>query len=251
MKPDNLKQRRLFIFVFLLGVFLFFTMGCRGNVSSDESQAKTPEKSELNEPEKIIIVTSPETLAEDLKKVFSSEIRPRQAVSTVKNHIIAMLPYASEKNKDKLNEIIKDLKGLEKKPDKFFDDPNNWLGFMQAMMQTGNIATEMEPDNFHVNYTISDNYFTAASFIESFLDLSEEHKRLSTEYKQKALQAAKVLVKKFPDKAKAYHQLGFFTEIVEGDSEKALKLFKRCVEIDPELEMCRKAYDATREELEN
>lgn len=220
-------------------------------MSSDESQAKAPEKSELIEPEKIVIVTSPETLAEDLKKVFSSEIRPRQAVSTVKNHIIAMLPYASGKKKDKLNEIIKYLNDYEKKPDNFFDDPNNWLGFMQSMIQAGNIATEMEPDNFHVNYTISDNYFTAASFIESFLDPSEENKRLSEEYKHKALQAAKALVKKFPDEAKAYHQLGFFTEIVEGDSERALKLFKRCVEIDPELDMCQKAYDATREELED
>jgi tetratricopeptide (TPR) repeat protein len=251
MKPNGLKQSRLLIFICLLGLFLFFTMGCRGKVSSDEGQAKAPEKSELNEPKVIEIVTSQETLKEDLKKVFSSEIPPQQAVSKVKGHVIAMLPYASTKNRDKLNEIVKYLDGVEKSPDEYFDDMNNLVELMQTMTQGMIIATEIEPDNFDVNYPLAYSYLTTASSVDNFLDPSEEHKRLSAEYKQKALQAAKALVKKFPDEAKAYHQLGFFTEIVEGDSEKALKLFKRCVEIDPELEMCQKAYDATREELEN
>lgn len=247
MKPDGLKQSRL-IFVCLLGVFLFFTMGCRGTMSSDESQAKAPEK---NEPKVIEIVTSQETLKEDLKKVFSSEIPPQQAVSEVKGHVFAMLAYASGKNKDKLKEIVNYLNDVEKSPDEYFDDMNNLVELMQTMIQLNIVGIEMEPDNFDVNYPLAYSYLTTASSVDNFLDPSEENKRLSDEYKQKALQAAKALVKKFPDKAKAYHQLGFFTEIVEGDSEKALKLFKRCVEIDPELEMCRKVYDATREELEN
>lgn len=226
-------------------------MGCRGKISSDESQTKASEKSELNKPKVIEIVTSQKALREDLKKVFSSEIPPQQAVSKVKGHVIAMLAYASGKNKDKLNEIAKYLNDVEKSPDEYFDDMNNVVEFMQIMIQLNIVGIEMEPDNFDVNYPLAYSYLTTASSVDNLLDPSEEHKRLSDDYKHKALQTAKVLVEKFPDEAKAYHQLGFFTEIVEGDSEKALKLFKRCVEIDPELEMCQRAYDATREELEN
>jgi tetratricopeptide (TPR) repeat protein len=162
-----------------------------------------------------------------------------------------LLPVASGKNKDKLNEIVKYLDDVEKSPDVYFDDMNNLVEFIQIMTQCSIIATEIKPDNFYINYNLAYNYLTTASSIENFLDPSEEHKRLSDEYKQKALQAAKDLVKKFPDEAKAYHQLGFFTAIVEDDDQKALELYKRCLEIDPKLEMCRKAYYATREDLEN
>jgi len=200
------------------------------------------EKSETSKLETHII-----TSLDNLDKMFSSEIPP-QAISQVKNSVIKMVPYARGENKEKLNRVVEYLNGVEKKPEEFFYDINNIIALMQTMVQLNVIGAEMEPNNFNINYPLAYHYINTASFIES-VGQSEDHKPLIDEYKQKGLQSAKDLVKKFPDKAKAYHERAFFAIVMESDKEKALKLYEHCLSLDPKFELCKTNYEDLREKL--
>lgn len=149
--------------------------------------------------------------------------------------------------KEELNKVIKYLDNI-KSPSNYFDDNNNIIDFIQTMMQLIVIAAEIEPADFDANHRVAYYYINSGSLIKS-LAQSEEHKLLSAEYKKKGFQAAKELVERFPDEAEAYYQLAFFVNIVEGNKKKVLELYKRCLDIDPESDLCRKNYDDLLEEL--
>lgn len=238
MKSRALK-RTFYSFICLLGAFLIVTVGCH---------AKKTEKSETKESEiakDVHIITSPD----DLESVFSSEIPPQQVVKQVKDLAInTILPLTSGKNKEKLNKTIKYLNDTENKPSDYFDDMNNIIDLIQTMAQLTVIAAETEPDDFYVNYKAAVHCVSAGNMIEH-LAQSEKHKQLSAEYKKKGVQASKVLVERFPGEAKGYAQFAFSVIVAEGDKKKAMELYKRCSEIDPELEYCKKNYDDLREEL--
>lgn len=237
MRFNGLK-RTLSLFICLLATNFIFNAGCH---------AQRPEKDETNESEiaeNVHIITS----LDDLKKVFSPDITPQQAVTLIKDIVTSLIPLdMSAKNKKELNEIAKYLDSI-KKPSEYFNDDNNIIYMSQKLVQLSVTMAEIEPGHFDANYQIAYHYFSAGNLIKS-LSQSEEHKLLSAEYKKKGFQAAKDLVKKFPDEAKAYHQLGFFVNIVEGKKKKALELYKRCLELDPKMELCQKHYDVVLEEL--
>jgi tetratricopeptide (TPR) repeat protein len=140
------------------------------------------------------------------------------------------------------------LDEIEKKPSEYFDDTNNYIDLMKTLVQLSVMTAEIEPDHFDANYQVAYHYFNTGNLIKS-LSQSEEHKLLSVEYKKKGFQAAKDLVKRFPNEAKAYHQRAFFAYHVEGDKKKALELYKHCLELDPKMELCQKHYDVVLEEL--
>lgn len=249
MGTEDLKRSWL-MSIFLLGAILFLTMGCYGNMNSEGTDAGANEGSEAEEPEHTeIVITSPESFEEDLKKVFPGEISP-QLIAQMKNRVFETMHNASGKNKEKLYDIVKYFESIEENPS-YLDSQANRVKLLETLAEANAIAAEIEPDNFNVNYPVAQNYLYAARSIENFLDPSDEHKRLSNNYKQKAFQAAKELVKKFPNEAKAYSQYAYLSGIVEGDKKKVLELYKRCLEIDPEMESCRTCYDDLKEDLKN
>jgi tetratricopeptide (TPR) repeat protein len=235
MKRNDSKSN-LSLFFCISVAFLLVAIGCHSNRSSESSKT--------NEPEAHII-----TSIDDLDKMFSSNT-PMEAISRLKDNVIKTAPYAPKKSKEELNRIIKYLDGIEKKPADYFNDINNIIVLMQTMVQINAIGAEMEPNSFKINYPLAYRYINTASFIES-VDQSVDHKQLIDEYKRKGLQATENLIKNFPDEAKAYHQRAFFAIVVENDKEKALKMYKRCLSLDPNFELCKDSYDDLRKKLKS
>jgi tetratricopeptide (TPR) repeat protein len=231
-------KRDLSLFICLLGAILFFWVGCH----TKKPEKSETEESEIAENEHII------TSLDDLKKVFSPDIPPQQAVTLTKDIVVnLMLLDTSDKKRKGLNKIAKYLDSI-KIPSEYFDNDNNIIDFGQSIMQLVVIAAEIEPDNFDINLQVAFHYFNIGNTINS-LSQSEEHRLISAEYKKKGFQAAKKLVERFPEEAKAFHQRAYFAYHIEGDKKKALELFKRCLELNPELEFCQKGYDNMLEEL--
>lgn len=251
MKYRELK-RTLYSFVCLIGAFLIISVGCH---------AKKTEKSETKKPiaiEDVEVITVPEQALkskEDFGNFLKSAnitgiqtIPPQQLVRQAKDMVtnLTMLDIP-DKNKKEFNEILNYLDNI-KSPSDYFDDTNNIIDFMQTMARSSVILTEIEPGDFHVNYRAAQQYTKLGYMIES-LSQSEKHKQLSAEYKKKSVQASKELVEKFPGEAKGYAQFAFSVIVAEGDKKRAMELYKRCLELNPELELCQRNYDDLREEL--
>lgn len=235
MKTEDLKRSRSLII--LLGVFLYMAIGCQGKIDSEKSETDLPEKSKTEKSEAVEVITP-----------MGSSEENSIIISTLKNRIAEDLPDASGENKEKLNEILKYLNSIEGDPD-YLEDLNNLVKLMETVAQATLISAEIKPDNFDINDLIAHHYLDIAAIL-SHLDTPDAQKR-RVEYEKKALQAAKMLVEKFPNEAKAYKRYAFLVGSIEGDDEKALKLYKRCLELDPEMESCREFYDDLQEELKN
>lgn len=230
MKISDLK-RSLSVFICLSGAVLFLLMGCN---------AKKTEKHESNGLE----------VAENVETIISLDIleedfSPENIIEFKASIVNRMLPAVSDKNKEELNRLIKYLDGVDKNFSTYFNDNNNLIDFFQALVRLVVIAAEIGPDDFDINLKVATQHVAAGNMIGYFAQ-SEDHKQLSSEYKKKGVQALKDLVKKFPDEAKAYDQLATALWIVEGEKQRALELYKRCLELDPESENCRKNYDRIR-----
>jgi tetratricopeptide (TPR) repeat protein len=234
--PGDLK-RILPLVVCLIVAFLLFTIGCNGR-NFDKEKTKETEITKNN-----AILTSQNHLLN-----MHSE-SPMEMAKQYKILIVdTILPVASEKNKAELKEISKYLDDVEKKPSDYFDDNNHIIELIQTTVRVIVILAEIEPDNFYVNYKAAVHCVSAGNMI-GHLAQSDVQKQIGAEFKKKGVHASKDLVRKFPDEAKAYEQLAIALLIVEGDKKKALKLYKRCMELDPEFERCRNNYLDLREEL--
>lgn len=235
--PEDFK-RNLSIVLCLLGAFLFFTIGCNGK-SFEKDKTKRSDITRNNAVLKSQI---------DLPNVLSES--PMEMVKQYKLLIVdTILPVSSGKNKAELKEITKYLDDVGKRPSDYFDDNNHIIELIQTTVRVIVILAKIEPDNFYVNYKAAVHCVSAGNMI-GHLAQSDGQKQLSAEYKNKGVQASKDLVRRFPDEAKAYEQLAIALLIVEGDKDSALELYKRCMELDPEFELCRNNYLDLREELD-
>lgn len=237
------ELKNLTLSICSLWAILFFTIGCHAK-NLEESRTK---EHELDNNSPIIDSTHIITSMDDLNSVITTDMSPQQAIAQTKNIVKNLLPLdISDKCKKELNEIIVCLDNI-KSPSDYFNEDNNIIYFMQTLVRINCILAEIEPDNFDIKHQVAYNYMNAGRLINS-LAQSEEQKLISAEYKKKGFQAAKELVKKFPEKAEAYFQLAFFL-IAEGEKKEALEVYKHCLELDPEFELCKTNYSDLQEEL--
>jgi tetratricopeptide (TPR) repeat protein len=223
-------------------------MGCHVK-KTEESVSKEPLAAE---DVKVITLTpqalkSKEDFKNFLESINTTDMPPQQLVKQSKDLVSDLtLLDISDTNKKELNEILKYLDNI-KSPSDYFNDVDNIIDFMQTVARSNIILAEIEPDDFHVNYKAAQQYTNLGYMIES-LSQSEKHNLLSDDYKKKGVQASKDLVERFPDEAEGYAQFAFSVIVAEGDRQKALELFKRCLELDPKSEYCRNNYDDLSEE---
>ena len=232
METSSLKRNQLFICISVIA--FLFVFSCH---------AKSSKKNDAAEPEAIEIGNE-ELVEGDLKTEFLP-----QDVQAIKNVVTEMMvPYASGKNKEELDEILKYLSQVENEAPAYFEDPRNLIEFLKYKMRLTLIAADLFPENFDLNRIVSSHYITISSMISDWAQTSED-RRLSDEYKKKGVQAAKDLVKKFPDNGLSYAQLAHSLYVTGGDKKRVAELYKRCLELDEDSGYCRKSYDLLLEEL--
>jgi tetratricopeptide (TPR) repeat protein len=237
--------KNLPMLICILVAILAVTFGCHAK-KDEESRTKEPE---LDKNMPIISSTHTITSMDDLNSIITTDMSPQQAVTQTRNIVKNLILLdLSDKCKKELKEIIVYLDNINN-PSVYFNVDKNIIDFMQTLVRLNSILAEIEPDNFNIKHQVAYNYINAGRLINS-LAQSEEQKLISAEYKHKGLQAAKELVRKFPDKAEAYFQLAFFL-ITEGEKKEALELYKHCLELDPEFELCKKNYVDLQEELDS
>ncbi len=179
---------------------------------------------------------------------FNSEFSP-QDVQNIKNAATrTLLPTVSGKDKEELTKIIKYLNDTQKRAPAYFEVSKNSIEFLKTLMQLALMEGRLKPNDFNANLNISIQYLQIARTIRQF-DPSEADRRTSIEYEKKGLQTANDLVKKFPENGMSYGHLAHSLYTIESDTQKALELFKRCLELNPELGFCKENYDNLREEL--
>jgi tetratricopeptide (TPR) repeat protein len=217
-------KRNLSLLFYLLGTILIFVAGCH----SKNSESNPPAELETYD--------------------FNSEFLP-QDVQKIKNAAIkALMPIVSGKDKEELIKIIKYLDDTQEKAPAYFEVSKNSIEFLKTLMQLALIEGRIKPLDYNANFNISIQYLQIARTIRQF-DPSEADTRLSIEYEKKGLRTAHDLVAKFPDNGASYGHLAHSLYTIEGDTQKALELYKRCLELDEKLEFCQEGYDVLHEEL--
>lgn len=224
------------ISLFLICTLLIFCIGCH-STSQEDSDLDESGVIDMGNGEKFIEVESDnEFTPQDIKKV-------RDAAAT------AMVPEATGKNKEELDKLLEYLDDVEKKAPDYFREPSNTIEYLKVSMRLTLLAARLKPDNFDINLDVSSNYFKTAYAMEGYTESESDIQQIEV-YRKKGLEAARDLVKRFPDKASAYGQLAYSVSITGGDKKEAIALYKRCLEIDKDMEYCKESYDALRDDGE-
>lgn len=149
-----------------------------------------------------------------------------------------VLPMMSGKDKDVLNEIITYLDDTKEKLPVYIENDDNRIEFLTSIMNLALLFARVSPDDFNINSKVATSYIVIAASVTSDLN-SEKINRFRDEFNEKGIQAAKALVKKFPDNPMSYGQLAHTTFVTGGDEKEVIRLLNKCLEVDKKTEYCK------------
>lgn len=216
-------NRKLKFAVCLIGIFLSLLTGCNQKKysQSDSEGSDANAKFEVRIPEGSGSEFTPQTI-QTIKDVLTKE----------------SLPVVSGKDKDELNEIIKYLDDIQDKVPDHFEDDNNTIEFYQMMMSIHLLAARLNPDDFDLNLNVATNYLKFSESAKYHL-ASESSEHFGNDYKSKAIQSAKDLIKNFPENPLSYGQMAHTLHITGGNEKEVIGLLEQCLEVGKETEYCR------------
>jgi len=90
----------------------------------------------------------------------------------------------------------------------------------------------------------------AVALLSSLADRGEEHHVPGRPYLELATRRARALVAKWPRDAQSHAHLGAMLGIIQAGSLEALQVFGKCLELDPQHELCRKSFHELAEYFE-
>lgn len=220
--------------LYIIIIFMQLILGCDG-ITVNKSAAGDLNASEIDGT--VYIETS-----------LQSEMLPRD-VKRIKDVLIEkVLLIIPEAEKNELNEIIHYLDYIQENSPEYFEDDNNIIEFYKTAMRFNLLSARLNPDNFDLHLIVATKYIEIAASLEGNSQ-TNEGERIIEEYKKKGVQAAKLLVEKFPENARSYSQYAHSLYIVEGKTKEAAALYKRCLELNEKSENCRQGYNILVEKL--
>ncbi len=235
METGTLKKTK-FLYIFFIIVIVQLIFGCDGN-TMDKNAAGDMDAIEVDGTTYIETELQTEMLPGDVKRIKDVLINK-------------VLPIIPEAEKDELNEIIHHLDYIQENSPEYFEDDNNLIEFFKTVMRFNLLSARLNPNNFDLHLIVATKYIEIAASLEGH-PRTNEGLRISEEFKKRGVQAAKLLVEKFPENARSYSQYAHSLYIVEGKTKEAAALYKRCLEINEKSENCREGYNILMEKLKS
>ena len=150
-----------------------------------------------------------------------------------------VLPIVTSEDKAELTKIIKYFQGVEALPSDEMEDENTLMEVNRKIMHASDIVTKLSPNDFDTHLHAASNYQLIAGSIGVYDFSSDKAKDFHKEFSEKAIQAAKELVEKFPSNPMSYGQLAHTTLYTGGDMDGAVRILNKCLELDNNFEYCK------------
>lgn len=136
---------------------------------------------------------------------------------------------------DQIRARIETLWGSELVPAGTTVDTQNIVRDIGELANLTRELVKFYPEDFEVQIQFAASIFMLSYSLENLLvDGSELRKE--------GIALAGQLVKNFPKEGRAHGQLAFVSSMTGGDDLESLRLYVRCMELDPHADTCRKAY---------
>lgn len=169
-----------------------------------------------------------------------------------------LLPRVTENEKKELNDFISIIKKALDQKETFFDNAPEFARLVKGNAKTAIILYNyVSTDDLDAQLRIPSLLLMSCDILKMLEDPdSQEFQNLDFSkdiklFKKKSLELAEKTLSRFPDEGRAYGQVGFVLARTCGSKTKALKMYKRCIDLDKDADFCRDGYHVLQQNIKN
>lgn len=160
-----------------------------------------------------------------------------------------LLPIVADKEKKDLNNFLNIIKKAIDQKEAFFDSAPEFAELVKGNAKAIMILYNYLPaDDLEAQLKIPSSVLMAGDTLRMLADPDSQQSKYRdfsediALYKKTSLEFSEKTLSRFPEEGRAYGQVGFVMDRIGGDKTKALKMYKRCIELDKEATFCRDGY---------
>jgi len=169
-----------------------------------------------------------------------------------------LLPRVTENEKKELNDFINIIQKASVQKETFFENGSEFAKLVNGAAKTVVLINNYLPvDDLDAQLRIPSTLLMAGDTLKMIEDTESkelpnfDYSEDIALFKKKSLELAEQTLSRFPNEGRAYGQVGFVLARTGGDKARALRMYKRCIDLDKGADFCREGYHALQQNIKN